>query len=94
MVGHKKIIFSIDKADKTRDAIRKVIIDFFKNNLGFKDDDIIFVDRSEFDDTPGQWSTKFSDQTKEEMNKFARPIFEDTQFGLANQVLTIAICEC
>ena len=48
MVGHKKIIFSIDKADKTRDAIRKVIIDFFKNNLGFKDDDIIFVDRTEF----------------------------------------------
>ena len=48
MVGHKKIIFTIDKADKTRDAIRKVLIDFFKNDLGFTDDDIIFVDRTEF----------------------------------------------
>ena len=28
------------------------------------------------------------------MKKFARPIFEDTQYGLANQILNIAICEC
>ena len=27
------------------------------------------------------------------MNKFARPLFEVTQYGLANQILNIAICE-
>ena len=47
MVGHKRLILAVDKADKTREAIRKIIVDFFKD-LGFKDDDIIFVDRKEF----------------------------------------------
>ena len=28
------------------------------------------------------------------MKKFARTIFEDTQYPLANQILNIAICEC
>ena len=47
MVGHKRLILAVDKADKTREAIRKIIVDFFKD-LGFNDDDIIFVDRKEF----------------------------------------------
>jgi hypothetical protein len=40
VVGHRRLILTIDKADKTRDAIRKVIIDFFKDKLGFTDNDI------------------------------------------------------
>jgi hypothetical protein len=27
------------------------------------------------------------------MNEFARPLFEDTQHGLAKQILNIAMCE-
>jgi hypothetical protein len=48
LVGHKKMIFTIDKADKRRDVIRKFIVDFFKNLIGFTNDDIIFIDRNEF----------------------------------------------
>ena len=95
MIGHKILIYAIDKADKTREATRKFTIDFFKQELGFKDENIIFIDRSEFgEDKDGLDSTKFSADTKEAMKKFARPIFEDTQYGLANQILNIAICEC
>jgi hypothetical protein len=42
------LIFAIDKADKAREAIRTVVVDFFKKSLGFTHDDIIFVDRNEF----------------------------------------------
>jgi hypothetical protein len=31
-----------------RDAIREVIIDLFKDKLGFTDKDIILIDRTEF----------------------------------------------
>ena len=84
LVGHKRIIYAIDKSDKTMEAIRKVTIDFFKESLGFTDDDILFVDRS---------ALHHNAETKEAMKKFVRPIFEDTQHGLAKQVLNIAICE-
>ena len=88
------MIYTIDKADKTREATRKFTIDFFKQELGFKDENIIFIDRSEFDGTYGHEKTKFSAETKEALKKFARPIFEDNQYGVANQILNIAICEC
>ena len=90
------IIYSIDKADNTKEPARKVTIDFFKQVLGFKDENIIFVDRSEFigDFKNGIYQTKFSAETKEAMKKFARSVFGDTQYGLANQILHIAICEC
>ena len=68
-------MYVIDKADKTREPTRKLTIDFFKNTLGFKDANIIFVDRNEFDGRPGLECTKFSAETKEEMKKFARTIF-------------------
>ena len=93
MVGHKILIYAIEKADKTREPTRKVAVDFFKTYLGFTDDEIIFVDRMEFDGTPGQESTKFSAETTKRMNYFARSIFKDPQHGLAKQILNIAICE-
>ena len=48
LVGHKILVYAIDKADKTREPIRKVAVDFFKTYLGFNDNEIIFVDRMEF----------------------------------------------
>ena len=89
------LIYTIDKADKTREPTRKTTIDFFKNSLDFKDHNIIFVDRNEFIGTSiDNLSTKFSEETKEAMKRFARRIFGDTQFSLANQILHIALCEC
>ena len=88
------MIFTIDKSDTTREATRKVITDFFKETLSFKEENIIYVDRNQFEKIDGVWQTKFSAETKEAMKKFARPVFEDAQFWLANQVLNIAICEC
>ena len=85
------MIYTIDKADKTREPIRKLTIDFFKQELGFKDHNIIFVDRMEFIGDYGQWSTKFSAETKTAMSEFARPVFGDRQYSLANQVLNIAL---
>ena len=90
LIGHKRMIYVINKADKTKAPIRKVTTNFFKESLGFTDDEIIFVDKSEFEEK----RTKFSAATQEAMKRFARPIFEDKQLGLANQILHIAICEC
>ena len=89
LVGHKRMIYVINKADKTKEPIRKLTVDFFKGSLGFTDDDIIFVDKTEFDGH----ETRFSAETQEAMKKFARLIFEDTKQGLAKQVLNIAVCE-
>ena len=71
VIGHKMMIYTIDKSDKTREPIRKLTIDFFEQELGFKDHNIIFVDRMEF----GEDQTNFSDETKEEMCLFARIFF-------------------
>ena len=91
------IIYTIDKTDRRKEktAVRILTIDFFKEVLGFKDENIIFVDRNEFigDSKKRMYQTKFSSKTKEAMKKFARPLFRDTQYGLANQILNIAICE-
>ena len=87
------MIYAIDLTDKTKEPIRKITVDFFKNTLGFTDDDIIFVDRTAFEEIDKVWRTKFSAETQEAMKKFARLIFEDSKQGLARQVLNIAICE-
>jgi hypothetical protein len=62
LVGHKRIVYTIDRADRSREETRKVTIDFFKTYLGFTDDEIIFVDRSEFvgDSYREIYETKFS----------------------------------
>ena len=85
------MIYVINKADKTKEQTRKVTVDFFKNKIGFTDDEIIFVDLNEFEEHYEWIETKFN---AEAMKKFARPIFEDTQHGIAKQVLNISICEC
>ena len=94
VIGHRMMIYTIDKADKKRGPIRKIFTEFFKKYLGFTDDDIIFVDRSEFEKIDGVWQTSFSAETKEAMKNFGRAIFADRQYGLANQIFNIAICEC
>ena len=95
LVGHKILVFAIDKADKTREATRKVTIDFFKTYLGFTEDEILFVDRTELiGSTLDNLSTNFSDETIQKMNDVARLIFNDPKHGLAKQILNIAICEC
>ena len=88
------MVYTIDKADKSRESTRKVTIDFFKTYLGFTDDEIIFVDRMEFEKIDGVYKTKFSAETTKRMNDFARSIFKDPQHGLAKQILNIALCEC
>lgn len=60
LVGHKILVYSIDKADETREPIRKATIKFFKTYLGFTDDEIIFVNRTEFEKIDGVWQQKFS----------------------------------
>ena len=88
------MVYAIEKADKTREPIRKLTVDFFKTYLGFTDDEIIFVDRMEFEYIDGIDKTKFSAETTKRMNDFARSMFKDPQHGLAKQILNIALCEC
>ena len=79
LVGHKILIYAINKADKTKELTRKLTIEFFKKSLGFTDDEIIFVDVKDFyDESHTEIRLKLSDETKKAMNKFARLIFEDT----------------
>ena len=93
LVGHKVLVYAIDKADKTREPTRQVTINFFKTYLGFNDNEIIFVDRMEFEKIDGVWQSKFSAETTQRMNQFAISMFKDPQHGLAKQVLNIALCE-
>ena len=105
LVGHKMMIYVVNGADKTMESTRKVTVKFFKKSLGFTDDEIIFVELSDFyyrslygishhgyslEDLP---ELKFSHETQCAMNKFARSFYGDNQHGLAKQVLNIAICE-
>ena len=97
LVGHKRMIYVFDGADKTKELTRKVIVEFFKKSLGFTDDEIIFVNLYDIS-TSGSFDCdhlelEFSYETREAMYNSARLIFEDTQHGLAKQVLNIAICE-
>ena len=63
VVGHKRLIYAIDLADKTMDSTRKKVTDFFKNYLGFLQSEIEFVDRTKFcQDEGGVWQTKFPDE--------------------------------
>ena len=64
LVGHKRLIYAIDKADKTMEATRKITTDFMIKHLGFTNDDIIFIDRTEFGLDKDQIPfTKFSAKT-------------------------------
>lgn len=49
VIGHKRLVFTVHKSDETREPMRKIIIDFFKQSFGFTDDDILFIDRFEFE---------------------------------------------
>jgi hypothetical protein len=69
------IIYAINKVEKSREPIRKVTIDFFKNSLGFTDDEVIFVDVKEFKYEDFDCRTKFSAETQAAMTKFATFIF-------------------
>ena len=62
VVGHKRLFYAIDLADKSRDSTRKKVTNFFKTHLGFLENEIEFIDRTKFDeDQDGIWKTKFTD---------------------------------
>ena len=48
IVGHKRLIYVIDKADETRKETRDSVKNFFKESLGFTEEEIIIVDRDDF----------------------------------------------
>ena len=50
IVGHKRLFYAIDKADadETRKGTRDSVKNFFKESLGFRDDEIIIIDRNDF----------------------------------------------
>jgi hypothetical protein len=62
-VGAVRMIYAIDKDDNSREKTRQKTIDFFKTSLGFKDSDILFINRSEFEKREGIWRTNFSEET-------------------------------
>ena len=82
LVGHKRIIFAIDKANQSPEAtnIRKVITDSFKNIIGFEDKEILFIDSNEFvyEDEGRCYRPNLSDATVKEMTDLGLPIFTDT----------------
>ena len=48
IVGHKRLFYAIDKADETRKGKRDSVKNFFKESLGFRDEEIIIIDRNDF----------------------------------------------
>ena len=55
IIGHKRMIYAIDREDRTREPMRRLLIDFFKKHLGFSKNDIFFIDRNEFEQIKEVW---------------------------------------
>ena len=56
VVGPKRLIYAIDSTDKTKDSVHEITKDFFKDELGFEESKIHFVDRTNFyEDKDGIW---------------------------------------
>ncbi len=63
VVGQKRLTYAIDFADKSRESVRKLTKDFFKDELGFTENEIEDVDRNNFYVDQDQIvKTKFSDE--------------------------------
>lgn len=93
VIGHKRLIYAINPDDETKKLIRKLTVEFFKQVLGFKDNEIFFISRKEFMGRINHETTEFSSETQKMLNNTIRPIFEDMNSGLAKQILHIALCE-
>ena len=60
--GHKRLIYAIDSADDTRVSVRELTKEFFKESLGFKDNEIEFVNRDNFyENEAGLCKTRLSE---------------------------------
>ena len=78
MVGQKRLIYAIDAADKSKESLRELTKNFFKDELDFKESEIQFVDRTHFyKDQAGVWQTKFSDEEQKRLNYSAMVMFGD-----------------
>jgi hypothetical protein len=87
------LIYAIDEADTSLESVRKLTKNFFIKQLDFKEDDIITINRDEFEQSGDEWQTKFSDKTKQDMNMTSMRMYTDPKVNLANQILNVAICE-
>ena len=87
------MIYAIDEADTSLESVRKLTKNFFIKQLDFKEDDIITINRDEFEQSGEEWQTKFSDKTKQDMNMTSMRMYTDPKVNLANQILNVAICE-
>ena len=87
------MIYAIDEADTSLESVRKLTKNFFIKQLDFKKDDIITINRDEFQQSGEEWQTKFSDKTKQDMNMTSMRMYTDPKVNLANQILNVAICE-
>ena len=87
------MIYAIDEADTSLESVRKLTKNFFIKQLDFKKDDIITINRDEFEQSGEEWQTKFSDKTKQDMNMTSMRMYTDPKVNLANQILNVAICE-
>jgi hypothetical protein len=87
------LIYAIDEADTSLKPVRELTKNFFIKQLDFKEDDIITINRDEFEQSGEEWQTKFSDKTKQDMNMTSMRMYTDPKVNLANQILNVAICE-
>jgi hypothetical protein len=93
VIGHKRLIYAINPDDNSKKVIRKLTVEFFKEVLGFKDNEIVFISRKEFKGRYSHETTEFSTETQKMLNNSIIPIFEDKNLGFAKQILHIALCE-
>jgi hypothetical protein len=57
------LIYVIDASDDTRASVRELTKNFFKNHLGFLENEIELVDRNHFYEVQtGVWQVNFSDE--------------------------------
>ena len=87
------MIYAINEADTTLKEVRKLTKNFFIKHLDFKEDDIMTINRDEFEKDGEEWQTKFSDTTTQDMNMKSMSMYKDPKVNLANQILNVAICE-
>ena len=92
VVGKKVVLYVFDPDwNEVMEGARKVTFEFFKSQLGFSEENFIFVDKSQFNKENASW--EFAADVEDKLRKFVKSVFEDAQHGLSKQIIQIGFSE-
>ena len=85
-VGHKTLIYAYDSTQTHMETTRKFVFDFFKQTLGFTDDEIFICDKAQFQMNKferDKFAFTLNSETRENFYKISNKLLTDDSHGLA-----------